>query len=100
MYNIEIRTLTGKRIGLEVESSNTVGDIKRQIQDRKGIPTDQQRMLYAGKQLEDERQLSDYNILRDSTLDLVRLRGSPATNANISPVLPQHYSSTFYVYLP
>jgi hypothetical protein len=73
-YRIFIKELSGKKTNLfDVESSNTIAHLKIKVRDRIVIPPDQQRFMYAGKQLKDDRTLSSYNIQTGSVLYLVLL---------------------------
>jgi ubiquitin len=71
-----VKTLTGKNITLEINPEDTIEQVKQKIQEREGIPPAEQRLIFSGKQLEDNKTVQDYNIQKDCTIHLVlRLRG-------------------------
>lgn len=73
---IFVKSISGKTRTLTVSRTDTIAQIKAQIRDKEGIAPEEQRLIFAGKNLEDTKTVADYNLTADTTLHLVlRVRG-------------------------
>ncbi|KAI9263211.1 ubiquitin-related domain-containing protein [Phascolomyces articulosus] len=76
---IKVKTLTGKEIEIDIEQKDTISRIKERVEEKEGIPPQQQRLIFGGKQMADEVEAQEYNIVGGSVLHLVlALRGGSA----------------------